>query len=332
MSHTPQDAIVALYESQLQNSSPADVAQAAYDQALRNFKQELGNNGNVAWLNGQTTMEGVLSVVGQARAKAIPVDSRWSKISGKLDEISSRIVYYGGVLDTLAQHHPEYVSLAWGAIKFVLMGIIEHGELLHKFAQAFVEIGDALYLATCSALIYGTTTIEATISQLYLEIMRFLSKAVQWYTKNPIRRMLSAIANPWELKYKDSLERIRDCVAKVNNHAERASWAELRVVHDGLSKQGTKLDGVEVVVSGLQSKLDEMSKLLQHQLQVNLNHRDISLTLRNDMDQVAPGIRDLQVRAILEDLRPNLDPDQNLLQMQLVLKRNSNLEFQYASR
>lgn len=66
-------------------------------------------------------MEGVLSVVGQARAKAIPVDSRWSKISGKLDEISSRIVYYGGVLDTLAQHHPEYVSLAWGAIKFVLM-------------------------------------------------------------------------------------------------------------------------------------------------------------------------------------------------------------------
>jgi hypothetical protein len=142
---------------------------------------------------------------------------------------------------------------------------------LHKFAQAFVEIGDALYLATCSALIYGTTTIEATISQLYLEIMRFLSKAVQWYTKNPIRRMLSAIANPWELKYKDSLERIRDCVAKVNNHAERASWAELRVVHDGLSKQGTKLDGVEVVVSGLQSKLDEILKLLQHQLQVNLS-------------------------------------------------------------
>jgi hypothetical protein len=43
------------------------------------------------------------------------------------------------------------------------------------------------------------------------------------------------------------------------------------------------------------------------------------------MDQVAPGVRDLQVRAILEDLRPNLDPDQNLLQMQLVLKRNSNV-------
>lgn len=43
------------------------------------------------------------------------------------------------------------------------------------------------------------------------------------------------------------------------------------------------------------------------------------------MDQVAPGVRDLQVRAILEGLRPELDPDQNLSQMQLVLKRNSNV-------
>ncbi|KAG9764582.1 hypothetical protein KCU73_g901, partial [Aureobasidium melanogenum] len=271
MSSTPQDAIAALYRPQSNISSPADIAQAAYDEALRNLKQELGNNGKLAWLYGQTTMNGVLSVIGQARARAIPTDSRWSRVSGKLDAISSRTIYYGGVLDTLAQHHPEYVSLAWGAIKFVLMGIIEHGELLQKFAQAFVEIGDALHLATCSVLIYGTVTIEATTSQLYLQIMRFLSKAVEWYAKNPIRRMLSAVASPWELKYKDCLEQIRSCVSRVNNHAVRASWAEIRVVHDGLSEQGTKLDGVEVVVSGLQSKLDEMLKLLQHQLQVNLS-------------------------------------------------------------
>lgn len=43
------------------------------------------------------------------------------------------------------------------------------------------------------------------------------------------------------------------------------------------------------------------------------------------MDEITPGIRDLRVRTILEGLRPELDPDQNLLQMQLVLKRNSNV-------
>jgi hypothetical protein len=30
-------------------------------------------------------------------------------------------MYYGQVLDMLAQHHPEYVSLAWGTLKFILM-------------------------------------------------------------------------------------------------------------------------------------------------------------------------------------------------------------------
>jgi hypothetical protein len=38
-----------------------------------------------------------------------------------LEKISSRIMYYGKVLDVLAQHHPEYVALVWGAVKFVLV-------------------------------------------------------------------------------------------------------------------------------------------------------------------------------------------------------------------
>jgi len=29
-------------------------------------------------------------------------------------------MYYGKVLDMLAQHHPEYVALAWGTVKLVL--------------------------------------------------------------------------------------------------------------------------------------------------------------------------------------------------------------------
>lgn len=32
---------------------------------------------------------------------------------------SQRIKFYGDILDVLVQHHPEYVSLAWGAMKFL---------------------------------------------------------------------------------------------------------------------------------------------------------------------------------------------------------------------
>jgi hypothetical protein len=38
-----------------------------------------------------------------------------------LERCSSRIMYYGKIFDTLAQHHPEYIALAWGAVKLVLM-------------------------------------------------------------------------------------------------------------------------------------------------------------------------------------------------------------------
>ena len=33
--------------------------------------------------------------------------------------LSERVTYYGQIFDVLVQHHPEYVSLAWGTFKFV---------------------------------------------------------------------------------------------------------------------------------------------------------------------------------------------------------------------
>jgi hypothetical protein len=48
------------------------------------------------------------------------------RIQGKkarkwLSRLSSRICHYGRVLDVLVQHHPEYVSLAWGALKLLFV-------------------------------------------------------------------------------------------------------------------------------------------------------------------------------------------------------------------
>lgn len=31
------------------------------------------------------------------------------------------MLYYNGALDMLAQQHPEYLSLVWGTLKFILM-------------------------------------------------------------------------------------------------------------------------------------------------------------------------------------------------------------------
>lgn len=37
-----------------------------------------------------------------------------------LEKLSSRVAHYQPVMDALAQHHPEYVALAWGTVKLIL--------------------------------------------------------------------------------------------------------------------------------------------------------------------------------------------------------------------
>jgi hypothetical protein len=35
--------------------------------------------------------------------------------------LSEKIVHYGNIFDVMAQHHPEYVSLAWGTFKLLFI-------------------------------------------------------------------------------------------------------------------------------------------------------------------------------------------------------------------
>ena len=41
-------------------------------------------------------------------------------------------MYYGNIFDVFAQHHPEYVALAWGAMKFLFVVSLFWGERSHN--------------------------------------------------------------------------------------------------------------------------------------------------------------------------------------------------------
>jgi hypothetical protein len=71
-------------------------------------------------VEGKTTIQDVRSVVEKAKSKYESMSEeknarRW------LRTFSTRVMYYSPVFDMLSQHHPEYVALAWGSVKFVLM-------------------------------------------------------------------------------------------------------------------------------------------------------------------------------------------------------------------
>ncbi len=97
------------------------IAEEAYKQAVIFCKQELKNDkkGWSMWLDDSSSASDVVDVVRHARTKY--EKKRRPAVSSIWSALSSRIVYYKDILDMLVQQHPEYVSLAWGAMKFLFV-------------------------------------------------------------------------------------------------------------------------------------------------------------------------------------------------------------------
>lgn len=98
-----------------------ETAQAAYQEARALFSSQLSQEEfNAIFPRDTATMHDVERAVFAAKER-YENRSQHSKIRKWLASCSKRVMYYGTIMDTLAQHHPEYVSLAWGALKFLFI-------------------------------------------------------------------------------------------------------------------------------------------------------------------------------------------------------------------
>jgi hypothetical protein len=99
-----------------------NIAEEAYKEAVAYLELELaGDSAAQAFLSGTVSIEDVSVVVKKAEESYHNASPKTKKAQKWLREFSSRMIYYSQVMDMLAQHHPEYVALAWGAVKLVLV-------------------------------------------------------------------------------------------------------------------------------------------------------------------------------------------------------------------
>lgn len=77
-----------------------------------------------------TTANDLLSAVQDAQKYYHQRQSE-SAIGRRIEQFSERVHHYGKIMDVLVSHHPEYVSLAWGAMK-LLFGVSE-GRIIGLF-------------------------------------------------------------------------------------------------------------------------------------------------------------------------------------------------------
>lgn len=89
-----------------------------FKRVILKLKEALAE-GEMHVFTDNTDMNSIMSVVDDNLKKYSSNEK--SKAWKWLRRLSQRIAVYGGVLDVLVQHHPEYVALAWGTFKLLFM-------------------------------------------------------------------------------------------------------------------------------------------------------------------------------------------------------------------
>jgi hypothetical protein len=101
---------------------PRDIAQEAYEEARQFLTRELGHGSSFQQIiEHNTSLDEVQSIVESAKHRYSTAVEKRKVVFQWLRKVSQRLLYYGTVLDMLSQHHPEYMALAWGSVKFILM-------------------------------------------------------------------------------------------------------------------------------------------------------------------------------------------------------------------
>ena len=86
---------------------------------MRIFKQQLTNDASKREYVQQLQATSLQEMLDAVIAAKTHYGSRRmnNKAKSCLVAFSKRVCYYGGIMDVMVQHHLEYVSLVWGAMK-----------------------------------------------------------------------------------------------------------------------------------------------------------------------------------------------------------------------
>ncbi|KAI0971026.1 hypothetical protein F4678DRAFT_435411 [Xylaria arbuscula] len=211
-----------------------------------------------------------------------------------LHAFSQRVNFYGNILDVFVQHHPEYVSLAWGAMKFLFAGVINHEKTVVTLAQALSDIADMLPHVKLSSALYPTQYMSAALAELYASIMEFLMRAYDWYEEGTLKHILHSVTRPVELRYADILQRISRCSQHIQTLASVGQQVEVRDLHVEMnaklqymsSRNDERFDNLEAALEEIRTTMT-----LQSAAMINTNY----LLTGNQFSQIMASITDLPI-------------------------------------
>ncbi|KAI0192307.1 hypothetical protein EV127DRAFT_468893 [Xylaria flabelliformis] len=257
-----------------------DWAQSIFRDTLTEFSSEISHDKDkLNWftISGHGNIESVLTSVVEARV-AYEARKGESKVREALVSFSEKIHYYSGILDVLVSHHPEYVALAYGAIKFLFVGVVNHQKLLTQLCTGLSNIADILPRAALIMRLYATMHVRQVIVAIYTNVLKFLLRALSWYRESKVMHIIHAITRPAELRYNDLLATILSLSSRMTENALASSHAEQQDMHTDLSTLVHWKSHIEKKVDEVMSHLLEVKKCV-------FTEQAISSSARLDVSQ-----------------------------------------------
>ncbi|KAG9190518.1 hypothetical protein G6011_08606 [Alternaria panax] len=231
-------------------------------------------------------------------------------------------MYYGKIMDTLAQHHPEYVALVWGAMKFVLTDVINRANLFEKLSQALNTIRALLPQMNPSAELYQTQHMEAALSRLFVYVIFFSCRCICWYAKSSLSRMCSAIITPFDIDYKDLVEHIQECSKVVDDFANTGTQAEIRDVRILTELELAQVRELDVKMLKMLEPQTKFKAHVMQLLQVAITHKSIMERIDVNVYGISQTVYRIEFSGVMRFFEPKVLPKTALLNVRPLVPRD----------
>ncbi|KAG0127760.1 hypothetical protein HOY82DRAFT_580469 [Tuber indicum] len=157
----------------------------------------------------------------------------WKKPRKWLEFFSARVIYYGKILDVIAQHHPEYIVIN------LETSVKQVAKNLTQIAKDLPQVDPLLHLYPDSEMINA-------VAELYACMMSFLQRATIWYRRSSTARFFKAIYSPFELSFGELVDDIREHgehVAKLADVRHKRETREIKeLVYENVKRPGVGID------------------------------------------------------------------------------------------
>ncbi|OTA83143.1 hypothetical protein M434DRAFT_183714 [Hypoxylon sp. CO27-5] len=143
-----------------------------------------------------------------------------SKVNDGLRKFCETSLYYSSIMDTLIQHNPEWISLAWGAVKFMLMIPIEYQRIKENIAMHLGILGEQFAVVHIFTQFFPIANIVDAATTMYASFAEFLEVSVRWLSDNLFKRIIKSTFRPFDTSLKPILEKINHSYTILREHVE----------------------------------------------------------------------------------------------------------------